>query len=170
MADITTRLAEAVGQEHVRSGAEAPADWARDESLTGTASVPAHVVRPGTAEEVASVLRAATDLRIPVTARGAGTGLCGSAVPRPDGVLVSFERMAAVLEIDADVHTVRAALHWAEVGIEANASGGCRVRIEGSSNEALLRVVTWLASRHPVRVVEPESVATLVDQLKSRLA
>jgi hypothetical protein len=33
----------------------------------------------------------------------------------------------------------------------------------------LLRVVTWLAARYPVAVVEPLSVATLVDDLKSRL-
>ena len=49
-------------------------------------------------------------------------------------------------------------------------AGGCRVRIEGSSDDALLRVVTWLAGRHPVTVVEPDSVATLVRDLRSRLA
>jgi hypothetical protein len=43
------------------------------------------------------------------------------------------------------------------------------VRIEGSGDEALLRVVTWLAGRYPVSVVEPESVATLVRDLKARL-
>ena len=76
----------------------------------------------------------------------------------------------AVLEVDTDVDTARAALHWGESQFEPTASGGCRVRIEGSSDDALVRVVTWLAGRHPVAVVEPPSVAALVDQLRSRLA
>ena len=39
------------------------------------------------------ILAAANELGIPVTARGAGTGLSGACVPRPDGIVVSFERM-----------------------------------------------------------------------------
>jgi glycolate oxidase len=39
---------------------------------------------------------------VPVTARGAGTGLSGGCVPRADGVVVSFERMNRVLEVDRD--------------------------------------------------------------------
>ena len=75
----------------------------------------------------------------------------------------------AVLEVDADVDTLRAALHWGDADFAPTASGGCRVRIEGSSDDALLRVVTWLAGRHPVTVVEPPSVATLVTDLVARL-
>jgi hypothetical protein len=75
-----------------------------------------------------------------------------------------------VLEVDADVDTLRAALHWGDAELTPTASGGCRVRVEGASDDALLRVVTWLAGRHRVAVVEPESVAALIDQLKSRLA
>lgn len=75
----------------------------------------------------------------------------------------------AVIDVDADVDTVRAALHWAESEFEVTPSGGCRVRIEGSSDDALVRVVTWLAGHHPVAVVEPPSVVALVDDLRSRL-
>ncbi|HEX9682528.1 MAG TPA: FAD-linked oxidase C-terminal domain-containing protein, partial [Acidimicrobiales bacterium] len=39
---------------------------------------------------------------IPVTARGSGTGLSGAAIPHPDGVLVSFERMNTIIEIDVE--------------------------------------------------------------------
>src|SRR3954471_20543570 len=74
-----------------------------------------------------------------------------------------------VLEVDTDVETLRAALHWGESQFEPVPSGGCRVRIEGSSEDALLRVITWLAGRHPVAVVEPESVAALVTELRTRL-
>jgi len=74
----------------------------------------------------------------------------------------------AVLDVGAPVDDVRAALHWGDTQFEPTDSG-CRARVEGSSDEALLRVVTWLAARYPVAVVEPLSVATLVDELKFRL-
>jgi predicted DNA-binding transcriptional regulator YafY len=75
----------------------------------------------------------------------------------------------ALLDVDTDIDTLRAALHWGDTQLEATASGGCRVRVEGPGDDALLRVVTWLASRYRVAVVEPESVATLVEALKGRL-
>ena len=75
-------------------------DYGHDEALGIAAEVPACVVLPETTDEVAVVLRIADELRIPVTARGSGTGLSGAAVPVPGGIVVSFERMAAVLEID----------------------------------------------------------------------
>ncbi len=75
----------------------------------------------------------------------------------------------AVLEIDAPVEEVRGALHWGETRIDEVARGRCRARIEGGNDDALLRVVTWLAARYPVAVVEPESVATRVDGLIARL-
>ena len=75
----------------------------------------------------------------------------------------------AVLEVGAPADDVRAALHWGDTQFEATDSGGCRVRVEGSSDDALLRVVTWLAGRYPVAVVEPASVVALVDALKARL-
>ena len=46
----------------------------------------------------------AAELGVPVTARGSGTGLSGACVPSPGGLLVSFERMAAILELDLDNH------------------------------------------------------------------
>jgi glycolate oxidase len=47
-------------------------------------------------------VRIATDMGVPVTARGSGTGLSGACIPRAGGILVSFERMAAILEIDVE--------------------------------------------------------------------
>jgi predicted DNA-binding transcriptional regulator YafY len=75
----------------------------------------------------------------------------------------------ALLDIDAPVDTVRDALHWGDAQVDARDGGGCRVRIEGGSDDALLRVVTWLAGRHPVTVVAPPSLAALVTELVGRL-
>ncbi|SER63121.1 FAD-binding oxidoreductase [Actinokineospora terrae] len=102
MADVGARLAGVV--EDVRSGADAAEEYGHDEALSTALVRPAYVVRPRTAEEVAAVLRVATEERVPVTARGCGTGLSGGAIPSADGIVVSFERMNAVLEIDTDNH------------------------------------------------------------------
>ncbi|HWW54189.1 MAG TPA: FAD-binding oxidoreductase, partial [Acidimicrobiales bacterium] len=98
------RLADAVGAGNVLTGAGISADYTHDEALTATATVPLAVVRPGETTEVAAVLRLADEAGVPVTARGSGTGLCGSAIPVAGGLLVSFERMNRILEIDTDNH------------------------------------------------------------------
>ena len=41
---------------------------------------------------------------MPLTARGSGTGLSGACIPRSDGILISFERMNRILEIDLENH------------------------------------------------------------------
>ena len=60
------------------------------------------LVFPQTTEQVAAVARLANEKRIPLTPRGAGTGLSGGAVPAFGGILVSFERMNRILEVDTD--------------------------------------------------------------------
>ncbi len=104
MTDVSARLAEVVGADHVLSGEAAGDDYGHDEALTVTPEIPAFVVRPGTTAEIAGVLRVADEYRIPVTARGSGTGLSGAAVPRAGGMVMSFERMNAILEIDTENH------------------------------------------------------------------
>jgi glycolate oxidase len=104
MSGIASLLEEAVGPEHVLAGDAAGEDYGHDEALTATPETPAFVVRPATTAEVADVLRVADEHRVPVTARGSGTGLSGAAVPRAGGLVVSFERMNTVLEIDTDNH------------------------------------------------------------------
>jgi glycolate oxidase len=104
MADIGARLAEIVGAEHALTGEAASADYGHDEALTAEPVIPAYVVRPSSSAEVAAVLRAAGETGTPVTARGSGSGLSGAAVPRPDGIVVSFERMNQILEVDTDNH------------------------------------------------------------------
>src|SRR5689334_2946750 len=66
--------------------------------------MPLCVVRPANADEVAAIVKRCAEQSIPLTARGSGTGMSGACIPREDGVLVSFERMADVLEIDLENH------------------------------------------------------------------
>jgi glycolate oxidase len=105
VADAVAALAELLGPDRVTPGDVAHDDDTHDECLTVAAVRPAAVVRPGSTAEVAAVLRWAHVERVPVTARGSGTGLSGAAVPHPDGIVVAFDRMDAVLEVDTDNHT-----------------------------------------------------------------
>lgn len=58
------------------------------------------LVRPGSAEEVAQVLRACRDAGAHVTVQGGRTSLVGGTVPEHDDVLLSTERLCAVSEVD----------------------------------------------------------------------
>src|SRR5487761_704542 len=70
------------------------------DGLTSHRSVPALVVLPAAAAEVAAVVAACAAAGVPFVARGSGTGLSGGALPREDGVLIVMSRMRQVLEID----------------------------------------------------------------------
>ena len=61
---------------------------------------PEVVIKPRTTEEISAILKICNTERIPVTPRGAGTGLSGGALPHLGGVLLSTERMNTILEID----------------------------------------------------------------------
>ncbi|MEZ2336644.1 FAD-binding oxidoreductase [Mucilaginibacter sp. RCC_168] len=61
---------------------------------------PEVVAKPQTPEEVAALLKLCNKHRIPVTPRGAGTGLSGGALPVKGGLLIAMERFNKVLEID----------------------------------------------------------------------
>jgi glycolate oxidase len=64
--------------------------------------MPDAVVRPGTASEVQQIVRMANEHEVPLVPRGAGTGLCGGAVPIRGGVVVDMQRMNELREIRVD--------------------------------------------------------------------
>lgn len=62
--------------------------------------VPAGVVFPHRHEDVVDLVHLANRFRIPLVARGAGSGNVGGALPVPGAVVVSFECMKRILEFD----------------------------------------------------------------------
>ena len=62
--------------------------------------LPSAAVLPKDVREVTQVVRIAAECDEPIVARGAGTGLCGGAVPTRGGIVISFAAMNRVLEID----------------------------------------------------------------------
>ena len=91
-------LAVIVGEGHLRVDAEALLAYGTDALKRGH---PAEaVVLPADTSQVARVVRACAEYRIPFVPRGAGTGYTGGAVPVQGGVVISLERMNRILEID----------------------------------------------------------------------
>jgi glycolate oxidase len=104
MSDIVEALIDVVGRDAVSTGDAISEDYTHDEALTALAQRPVAVVRPGTTAEVARIVRLAGEAGVPLTARGSGTGLSGACIPADGGIVVSFERMNAILELDLDNH------------------------------------------------------------------
>ena len=77
------------------------------DGLTAYRRLPMVVALPETEAEVQRILKACHALRVPVVARGAGTGLSGGALPPGDGVLLSLARFMRILDIDPAVRTAR---------------------------------------------------------------
>lgn len=101
---IVAQLRDIVGEQYVICGEpERMLDYAHDE-VAGEehAHMPEVVVKPDGAAEIAEIMRLANQERIPVTPRGAGSGLSCGAVPVYGGVLLSLERMNRILEVDRE--------------------------------------------------------------------
>ncbi len=100
---IVEALRTIVGGERLIFGEpERMDDYGHDETVgkAGDRHLPEVVVRPGSAAEIGAILCLANRERVPVTPRGAGSGMSGGAVPVQGGILLSMERLNRILEID----------------------------------------------------------------------
>jgi len=95
---LQQRLIEALGQDAVKTAPEDLAVYAFD--AYSQAQPPSVVVLPSSTREVAATVKIANDCGEPIVPRGAGTGLCGGAVPAKGGVVISFARMNRMLNLD----------------------------------------------------------------------
>ena len=101
---IVAELRALVGQQSVIYGdPDRMLDYSHDEVADPAyAHRPEVVVKPDSAAQIAEIMRLANQERIPVTPRGAGSGLSGGAVAVYGGILLSVERMNRILEIDRE--------------------------------------------------------------------
>ncbi len=63
---------------------------------------PSAVAWPKTTEDVVRIMKIAYDNGVPVTPRGAGTGMTGGSIPLHDSIVLSFEKMNRLIEVDAN--------------------------------------------------------------------
>ncbi|MDA8164706.1 MAG: FAD-binding protein [Desulfobacteraceae bacterium] len=94
------RLKEIVGPEQVATTREELLCYSFDG--TGLEFPPAAVAFPGSAAEVAAIMRLAAATPFPVVPRGAGSGMTGGALPVAGGLVLAMSRLNRILEIDPD--------------------------------------------------------------------
>ncbi|MCH7812092.1 MAG: FAD-binding protein [Chloroflexi bacterium] len=95
---VVRRLERAVGRNGVLWRPEEIIAFEYDGTIER--AQPQAVVFPTSSEQVSQVVRIALDAGLPVTPRGAGTGLSGGAVAALGGVVVALTRMKRIIEID----------------------------------------------------------------------
>ena len=96
---IINQLVDIVGKDYVLFDNDAFEKYGRDET-EDYVFYPEVVVKPKTPQEISEILKLCNKAYIPLTPRGAGTGLSGGALPVNKGVLLSMERFNSVLDID----------------------------------------------------------------------
>ncbi|HTW85218.1 MAG TPA: FAD-linked oxidase C-terminal domain-containing protein [Candidatus Sulfotelmatobacter sp.] len=98
MSPFASRLLAALGPDVVRTEPEDLRVFGFDAFTENT--LPEVALVPRDAREVAIAVRIAAECGAPIVPRGAGTGLCGGAVPARGGLVISFVRMNRILELD----------------------------------------------------------------------
>ncbi|MGB0887404.1 MAG: FAD-binding oxidoreductase [Vicingaceae bacterium] len=96
---IINQLKTIIGDTYVLYDVENLEKYAHDET-EDLFFYPEVVVKPRSASEIAEIFKICNKENIPLTPRGAGTGLSGGALPVNKGILLSMERFNSILEID----------------------------------------------------------------------
>jgi glycolate oxidase len=93
------QLKNIVGEQYVFADEETLRNYGHDETEQ-LLFPPEVVIKPRTAKEISKIMCLCNEHKIPVTPRGAGTGLSGGAIPHLGGVLLSMERLNSIINID----------------------------------------------------------------------
>lgn len=104
MPDVIRGLREILAAHCVLSAAEDTRPFECD-GLTLIRQIPMVVALPETFAQLQAVLRFCSAQGVPIVPRGAGTGLAGSALPHPQGVLLSLAKFNRILKVDARART-----------------------------------------------------------------
>ena len=99
---IIKELTTIMGRDNISTKEHEIEGYSSDEMPLAKPYAPQVIVKPTDTHSVAKLLALATKKRIPVTPRGAGTGLSGGCIPIYGGILLSLERMNRILKISRD--------------------------------------------------------------------
>ena len=108
--ELTPELIEqlkAAAPGHIYTGEDINEDYERDEMPIYGKRMPDAVLVATSTEEIAACVKICNENKIPVTPRGAGTGLVGGAVPLCGGLLIDMTKMNKILEYDMENFGVR---------------------------------------------------------------
>lgn len=96
---VVAQLVSILGEQNVLRSEEQRTEYGKDKT-EDYFFMPDLVVKPSTPDEVSGILKICNQYKIPVTPRGAGTGLAGAALPTHHGLVLSMERFNKILNID----------------------------------------------------------------------
>ena len=105
--EIVEQIKAVVAPNRVYTGADINEDFSHDEMSIYGKAMPELVVDAASTEEIAATMKIAYDNNIPVTARGAGTGLVGACVPIAGGIVINTTKMNKILEYDLNNFVVK---------------------------------------------------------------
>lgn len=105
---LTSEIIEQIKSvsSHVYLGDAINPDYARDEMPIYGTHMPDLAVQARSTEEIAAVVKICYENNIPITPRGAGTGLAGGAVPLYGGVLIDISKMNRIISYDMENYVV----------------------------------------------------------------
>ena len=96
---IIQQLQALIGDKYVLWDDQSLSKYSHDET-EDLKFFPEVIIKPRTAEEISSIVKLCNEHLIPLTPRGAGTGLSGGALPVNKGILLSMERFNNIIEVD----------------------------------------------------------------------
>lgn len=105
--ELLDQLHAIVGDGNFFAGEDVNEDYSHDEMPIYGSKMPEAVVLPNSTQEVSDIMKLCNDNHIPVTVRGAGTGLCGGSTPLHGGVVLCTMNMNSIIEYDMNNLCVR---------------------------------------------------------------
>ena len=105
--EVAEQLKDIVGEANFQYGEDVNEDYSRDEMPIYGTQMPQAVVLPANTQEVSAVMKLCYENDVPVTVRGAGTGLVGGSTPLAGGVVLCTMNMDQILEYDLNNLNVR---------------------------------------------------------------
>lgn len=105
--ELIQELTAVVGEENCHFGEAISDDYSHDEMPIYGTQMPEVVCFPSNTEEVSAIMKICNENIIPVTVRGAGTGLVGGSTPLEGGLVLCTMHMNQILSYDMNNLTVR---------------------------------------------------------------
>ena len=99
--NLIFQLGEVLSEEYLLTSEEDIKPYECD-GLSAYQKLPVAVVLPDTIEQVQNIAKICSQLKVPIVARGAGTGLSGGALPHEGGIILGLSRFNQITEIDTN--------------------------------------------------------------------
>lgn len=104
--DLIAQLGKILSADYLLTSEEDLKPYECD-GLAAYQRLPVAVALPDSIEQVQKIVKICSHLRIPVVARGAGTGLSGGALPHEGGIILGLSRFNKILDIDLENQMAR---------------------------------------------------------------